>query len=284
MDHGICAVSARRCHEGLAVCDASTGVTRFEPVPGGATNCARCRFFITGPAFLFGLEAHVNDRSYRLKKSSELFEKAQDRFDCLSDAYASALGNGTPFAMRRELEIAETALEAATYEVDGVALSLQAAYALTEQCLRIVASHGDSSLSLVTVGGTGQLEAVLAEGHEFEQLTRICVSATMFDGLNIDWQQPNLERARLFDRMLRSSGHEARFYLLDDKDALHAANAMAQFLYARLDPNTVHSLIDGRTTLRAVGLEKAFAEQLNSVEPKTFSVAKLMKIVDQNDE
>ncbi|GLC91934.1 hypothetical protein Tamer19_13420 [Cupriavidus sp. TA19] len=273
MDHGICAVSAKRCHEGLATTDPSTGVTRYQAVPGGATNCSRCRFFITGPAFLFGLEAHVNDLSYRLKKASYTFEKAQERFDALADAHAASLGDGVAFHRQRELEIAEPAFESSTAEVDAIALSLQAAYALTEQSIRIASHNKGDGLALVAAGGTGQVEAVLSEGHEFEQLNRICMSATLFDGLNINWQQPNLERARLFDRMLRNSGYAPQFSLLDDEHALQAANAMGQFLYARLEANTVHALVDGRTTLQAVGLDKAFIAQLEHLQPKALEFA-----------
>jgi hypothetical protein len=270
MDHGICPTAGKRCHEGLAVTDMASGTTKFHPVPGGATNCARCRFFMTGPAFLFGMEAHVNELSYRLKKSSFAFEKAQSKFDELSDEYATALEASQPFSKRRYLEIAETTFEAATAEVDGVALSLQAAYALTEQCIRISKTHPEtnSSFSLVAVGGIGEVEAVLSESHESEQLHKLCQSATFFDGLMINWQQPNLERARLFDRMLRNSGHEPRMMLLDDETALQVANSMGNFLYARLNAKAVHALIDGRTTLRAVGIEKAFVSQLEQLEPK----------------
>lgn len=277
MDHGICATAGKRCHEGLAVIDMASGATKFQPVPGGATNCARCRFFMTGPAFLFGMEAHVNDLSYRLKATSLSFEKAQSKFDTISDEYATALETCQPFIKLRELEIAETMFEAATAEVDGVALSLQAAYALTEQCIRISKTHteSDSSFSLVAAGGVGEVEAVLSENHEFEQLHRLCQSATFFDGLKINWQQPNLERARLFDRMLRNSGHEPRMMLLDDETTLRVANSMGNFLYARLDANSVHALIDGRTTLRAVGLEKAFISQLEQLEPKQLSATTL---------
>ncbi|MGN8139074.1 gamma-mobile-trio integrase GmtZ [Paraburkholderia sp. 22099] len=269
MDHGICPVAAKRCHEGLAVTDPAAGVTRYQAVPGGATNCTCCRFFMTGPAFLFGLEAHVNDLAYRLKKASFTFEKAQVNFDTLVDVHAAALGEKRPFHQQRDLELAETAFESATAEVDGIALSLQSAYALTEQCLHIASKYLGDGLSLVAAGGTGQLEAVLSESHEFDQLNRICTSATLFDGLHINWQRPNLERARLFDRMLRNSGHEPRLSLLDDEATLHVANAMARFLYARLDPSTVHALIDGRTTLRALGLDKAFMGELERLEPKT---------------
>ena len=71
--------------------------------------------------------------------------------------------------------------------------------------------------------------------------------------------------------MLRASGHEPHFSLLDDDDALGVANEMGKFLYARLGPKTVHDLIDGRTTLRALGMEKAFAAQLESVAPKALT-------------
>ena len=281
MDHGLCPVGAKRCHEGLAAMDLGSGMTRFLAVPGGASNCVRCRFFISGPAFLFGLEAHVIDLSYRLRKSSAAFEKAQARFDTLSDQYADSLEQGEPFVHLRELGIAETALESTTAEVDGIALSLQAAYALTEQSIRINnlgAGPAGTGLSLVVVGGTGELEAVLTESHEFEQLHRICTSATLFDGLQINWQQPNLERARLFDRMLRATGHEPHFLLLDDDAALCAANEMGKFLYARLGRKTVHDLIDGRTTLRALGIEKAFAAQLESVAPKPLNTRRTILI------
>jgi hypothetical protein len=281
MDHGICPVAAKRCHEGLAVTDPATNVTRFQAVPGGAGNCVRCRFFMSGPAFLFGLEAHVNDLAYRLKKASVTFEKAQEKFDALADSHAEALSAAEPFHKQRELEIAESAFESAVADVDDIALRLQAAYGLTEQCIRIAAQDKGNGLAIVAVGGTGQLDAVLSEGHEFEQLSRICVNATFYDGLNINWQQPNLERARLFDRMLRNSGHEPRFSLLDDEDSLHIANAMGKFLYARMGANTVHALVDGRTTLRAVGLEKAFVAQLDSLEPKAVTFTQRPQILEQ---
>jgi hypothetical protein len=236
---------------------------------------------MTGPAFLFGMEAHVNDLAYRLKKASFTFESAQEKFDVLADAHAAALSGGEPFHRQRELEIAETSLEAATAEVDSIALSLQSAYALTEQCIRIAAQESGDRLSLVVAGGIGQLEAVLSETHEFEQLHRICTNATLYDGLNINWRQPNLERARLFDRMLRNSGHAPRFSLLDDSDALRVANAMGHFLYARLDANTVHALVDGRTTLRALGLEKAFVAQLETLEPKSIALAASTILMEQ---
>ena len=137
MDHGICPVSAKRCNEGLEIHDAATNVTKYQAVPGGASNCTRCRFFLTGPAFLFGLEAYINGLSYRLKQASFKYEATQNKFDNLTDAYAEALDQKIPFIQQRELEKLESILEAVTYEIDDLALSLQSTYVLLEQCIYI---------------------------------------------------------------------------------------------------------------------------------------------------
>jgi hypothetical protein len=280
MDHGLCPVGGRRCHEGLAVDDAAAGVTKHQPVPGGAGNCVRCRFFVTGPAFLLGLEAHVGELAYRLRNTSYGFEQAQTRLDDLSDEFALALEEGAPFHKRRELQIAETAFEKATADVDVVAMSLQAAYALTEQSISIANRQVGGGVALVAVGGVDQVEAVLTETHEFEQLHRVCTSATFFDGLAIDWRRPNLERARLFDRMLRTAGRDAHFSLLSDEDALKAANAMGSFLYSRLNRDTVHDLVDGRTTLNALGMDKPFIDQLEAMSPKSITHSCSAKLLE----
>lgn len=275
MDHGLCPVGAARCREGLIASDPGAKRILFAPVPGGPGNCVRCRFFISGPAFLFGLEAKVVDLTYRLKKASFSFEEAQIRFDEISDECAVAMEEQTPFLRQRELDIAESALEASTTAVDDITLSLQAAYVLTEQCIRInneLVKSGrrisNTQLALVVSGGTHELEAVLHETHEFEQLQRLCNDAVIFDGLQIDWRRPNLERARLFDRMLRQSGFEPRFFNLTDKDALGIANEMGKFLYSRLQPKEVHDLVDGATSLQALGLDKTFMNKLETMTPK----------------
>lgn len=270
MDHGICPVSAKRCNEGLESHDAASNVTQYQAVPGGAANCTRCRFFLTGPAFLFGLEAHVNNLIYRLKEASFEYETTQSRFDVLTDTYAEALSQKLPFFDQRELEKSETMMEALTLEVDEIALSLQSAYVLTEQCIHIVNKTGGKEFSLISVGDINNLEAVFSEENDFYQLNYICKKATIYKNLNIKWKLPNLERARMFDRMLRNSGVEPKFTLLNDVDLLHIANAMSEFLYTRLGANNVHDLVDGRTTLKALGIDRTFLEKFDEIKPKNF--------------
>lgn len=268
MDHGICSVSAKRCHEGLENHDAASNVTKYQPIPGGAANCTRCRFFLTGPAFLFGLEAHVNNLIYRLKEVSFEYETTQSKFDILTDIYAEALSQKKPFHQQRELEKIETMMEALTLEVDEIALSIQSAYVLTEQCIYLINKTGGKEFSLVSAGKLNNLEAVFSEEHDFFQLNYICTKAIIYENLNIKWKFPNLERARMFDRMLRNSGIEPKFSLLNDVDLLLIANAMSQFLYTKFGANNVHDLIDGRTTLKALGIDQTFLEKFNEIKPK----------------
>lgn len=277
MDHGICPVSAKRCNEGLEVHDVATNVTKCQAVPGGASNCTRCRFFLTGPAFLFGLEAYINGLSYTLKQASFKYEATQDKFDNLTDAYAQALDQKKPFYQQRELEKLESILEAATYEIDNLALSLQSAYVLLEQCIHIVNKTCGNEFSLVSVGKIDNLQAIFSEEHEFYQLNYICTKATVYESLNIEWKLPNFERARMFDRMLRNSGLDTQFSLLNDVDSLFIANAMSEFLYTRLGANGVHDLIDGRSTLRALGLDQKFLEKLNEIKPKKLINLRLLE-------
>lgn len=80
-----------------------------------------------------------------------------------------------------------------------------------------------------------------------------------------------MERARLFDRMLRKSGIDPVLCLLSDEESLAIGNEMAKFLYARAGRRSTHDLIDGRTTLQALGLDKSFNENLQAMVPTMLS-------------
>jgi hypothetical protein len=278
MDHGICPVACQRCDEGLVASEPEDKIVRFVPVPGGASNCVRCRFFVSGPGFLLGLQAFINERLYVTKKESFEYENAQKEFDDLSDQFQAALDAGEPFANRRAIERAEARFNRATEGIDESLFSVHAAFNLIKQCQVILTDKQDSNgPALVAVGGIEQLESVLEETHEFEQLYTICRDAVIYSGLGLKWQQPAMERARLFDRMLRKSGIEPVLSLLSDEESLAIGNEMAKFLYARAGRRNTHDLMDGKTTLQALGLDKSFNESLQTMVP-TMLRGKLVNI------
>lgn len=268
MDHGFCPMGARRCSDGLFVpATEEGGRSSTAPVPGGASNCVRCRFFVTGPAFLVGLEAHVNDLAYRLKNASEGYGEAQSKFESLSMERDMALDEAIPFTKTRDLQNAEAAYEKTMAEVDAIALSFQAACDLAQQSAQIankgsLKSGEEAGTSLMVAGG-GTIEAVFEETHGFEQLHKLCHGATFFESLKIDTGRANLERLRLFDRMLARSGISPTFCLIENEAAARRiANEMGKFLLSRLGKKELADLMDGKSTLRSIGLEKDFEDKM----------------------
>lgn len=122
----------------------------------------------------------------------------------------------------------------------------------------------ENALALIPVGDAGTITALLSEDIEFNQLSRICKNAVLFEGLNIDWKRPILKIARFFDKIIRNSGLEPGFCMLDEELCLKISNQMSQFLQARLSARQVRDLIDGKTTLKAIGLDASFIKELKT--------------------
>lgn len=108
----------------------------YSPGLGGAKNCVRCRFFITGPAFLGGLVARFNA------------EVPSDNTGSLTRAYE-----------RRDRVLDEG---------DGIAHIWHAIYWLVERCRATLTAptEGKQQVKLVLAGGVEDLQAALSECSE----------------------------------------------------------------------------------------------------------------------
>jgi hypothetical protein len=272
-DHGMCPVGCTRCHDGGPVVVDTNAYQKFAPVPGSASNCVLCRFFITGPAFLLGLQAYFDNTGYRLREASEKYQAAKNRFETLEGEYNLARGQGSPISKQQvqQLDIAASHLDQQTLKVDDLAHSWHATYRLIEQCLAILrnnqAHQGKSTpgYALVAVGGLENLEAVIEESSDFELIDRVCQSAVFFEGL--DATLPNLKRMRAFDAMLKRNGYAPIFVELTEQDALAVGNQLAAFLYARFGREKANALLAGKETLQRLGIEKEVIHKLASVSP-----------------
>ncbi len=270
-DHGICPVGASRCHEGGPAVIDTNAYRKFAPVPGGAANCVRCRFFVSGPPFLFGLQAHFDNVSFRLREASSRYQAAKSRFEDLEARAKVARDAREPFPREslNALTAASGHYEQATQDVDALALSFHATYTLVQQCLHIVRTspqepNGEGQrFSLVALGGMSTMEAVLEEGTEFELADRICQSAVFFEG--VDATLPNLRRLRAFDAMLAKNDLDPVFVDMTERDGLAIGNQMAAFLYTRLGRPDANALMSGRETLRRLRFEQEFLDKLESV-------------------
>jgi len=269
-DHGICPVGCARCHEGGEKLVDITSYERWGAVPGGPSNCVRCRFFITGPVFLSGLQAHFDAVGFRLREASARYQAAKTKFEALEADYKMARerGEAVPQARVHELEVASGLLDQQTKMVDELALTWSAAYRLIQQCLAILRRGSiaqGNSYALIAVGGTDTLEAVLEETTEFELADRVCQTAVFYEG--IDATVPNLKRMRAFDAMLRRNGYNPVFVEMTEADALAVGNQMAAFLYTRRGRENTNALLEGRETLRRLGIEADFMRALDAISP-----------------
>jgi hypothetical protein len=270
-DHGICPVGCTRCSVGGEKLVDTAAYERWAEVPGGSSNCVRCRFFITGPAFLYGLQAHFDAVGLRLREASEKYQAAKTCFEALEAEYQSARERGEPVPKSKlnEIDIAAGLFDQQTQAVDDIALSWHATYKLIQQCLAILrrgaVKKSGPGFALVSVGGRGTLEAVLEESTEIELADRVCQAAVFFAG--IDAKLPNLKRMRAFDAMLKRNGYDPVFVEMTEEDALAIGNQMAAFLYTRHGRENANALMAGRETLRRLGIEQDFIRFLEGVSP-----------------
>lgn len=281
-DHGICPVACARCHEGGPLVVDTKAYKKHASVPGGASNCVRCRFFITGPAFLLGLQAHFDMVGFQLRDSSRRYQVSKGNYERLESNIRALRERAEPVPASkvRELEHAAGIYEQDTHTVDDKALSWHATYRLIGQCLAISKRHEEGKAGsseelfpLVAIGGTSTVEAVLEESTEFELADRVCQTSVFFPG--IDAAVPNLLRMRTFDAMLSKEGLSPCFFEMDEQQALAAGNQLSKLLYAKIGRANSQRLMLGQTTLSRLGVatdfkhlaEKAIGVRLNSWKP-----------------
>ena len=79
-DKGICPVGGSMCDVGGECVNGRQDAAIYDPVPGypQERNCVRCRFFLSGPAWLPGLQAHFNTVSYEAHERSERHNDLQE--------------------------------------------------------------------------------------------------------------------------------------------------------------------------------------------------------------
>ena len=273
MDHGFCPMSAQRCGDGLVISEEATAINKYQAVPGGPENCVRCRFFITGPAFLGGLEAYFNDLAFKAQSASRGYESAQARYEETLDLDArSGRTAGTPIGSR-QLSAAQGAYEKAAARIDSILLAMHATYRLVEQCVDIAnrepSPNGEGFSLLLPANGQGRLETMLRESTAFDQLNRICDAASVYEGLSQDSQLASVQRMRCFDRMLSERGMAPVFCLIENEElAVKVANEMARFITAGLAARPASGAKGGRASLASLGFEQAFPIAFNEAKAR----------------
>jgi hypothetical protein len=256
-DLGICPVGGSRCEVGGPKLTGENGRSDYQPTPGGPRNCVRCRFFLSGPAFLGGLVAHFNSVGIGVVDASEQLRKMQTDITAAENAiFADTAEEATSSAYRR-LDALYSRRETAMTELDVLANNWHATYTMIERSKAILATAPDGAspgkaIRLLATVDLADVATALGECRPFDLYNGVCQHATVYPATTVP--TATLRRGRLLDAMLARNHREPVFASLTDAEALAVGNELVNFLYARLGRYETSRLIEGSRLLTASGL------------------------------
>jgi len=287
-DIGICPFANDRCHEGGEEIKKSK---LYSPVPAGyrgKQNCIRCRFFITGPAYIGGLLSNHNEISLQTKRQSQQYSKIDNKIKLckgeLNELDIQEYENQTKnlvftdgpkrLELGGKLRRLNIELEIAATKMDMFLCDLQCSYRLLIQCEDLLnKQHTNSDANELMLIKQSDMEMVISleETSDFHQLSEICENAEIYDSANADLAIT--QRSQLLDNMADSNGIKPFLFKLTEEQQLEVGNQMTKLMLARLKSwDKVSALVDG--DLQIVDLidnEKDLKEDIQSLfQEKSF--------------
>lgn len=269
-DKGICPKGCFGCDTGGTYVNDDTDKVTNGPVQGyPAHNCVRCRWFITGPAFLPGLVNHFNVLSYDMAETAKRITKFQNEAELLENRKYEAEQSGGIFEQYEELLKYEQFLQQELQKGDDIANNMNATLRLIDKCQKI-AKNGDIDASnktqLVPVGSVQDVGFLLeAEADEMYQLQAICNGAELFP--ETDASKALLKRSQIIDLTLMFNQKQPIMFTLSEEEQLLAGNQFMRLLIQRagsLKEAIPYAI--GRKKLEEIGICNEFTEELKGIE------------------
>lgn len=244
MDTGLCPVGATRCHDGGPL--VTKGV--HGPVPGGTRNCSRCRFHLTGPAFLGGLVAKFNAKSLERDAAMREHEVARTSLRRLEDERAEAEMRGGAFDTRA-IERARDRFDRARTRVASVSETMQAVAVLVGRC-REVMTKNTGGLSLVGVGAEADIRVAIKTTTDIDLADRVCQAADIYPSPEV--AEATWRRARAIDRMVVRHGRAPVMLPLSEEEALQAGNEMMRLMDRQFGRERAIEILGGEQVVNGV--------------------------------
>lgn len=266
-DKGICPKGCFGCDSGGTYVNDETDKITYGVVPGfPEQNCVRCRWFVTGPAFLPGLVHHFNTIGYNMSETGKRVIKYQDNIELLENEKYECELNGSRFTKHHELLKYEQLYTQELQKNDKLANDYNATLRLIDKSMKIVketSSH--DGFQLVTVGSISDVGVSFRDSeHELEQLQIICNGAELFP--ETDASKAVLQRSQIIDLTLKNNNKMPVMFSLTDEDQLIAGNQFMRLLISRA--GSLKGAIPyaiGRKKLEEIGIKNEFVDELKSV-------------------
>lgn len=270
MHHGLCLVGGNvsamednakvgGCYNGGADTRTSSK-PQYGPVPGGARNCVRCRWFVTEPHYLPALAAHFNNVAYHFDEARNRAVDAEHKWQELMRRKAELEFSGELFTEHRQLANAERLMESTISVFSDRAHDLVATWRLVERCRDALnAEPSNGGIQLVIRGETTQVIAKFEEvDSELLQLSGVCEGAEVYPDLEAG--KAVLRRSQLLDSALYNEGLPPMFMRLTEDEQLKVGNAFMRKLSQTANPDS--PFIGHREVVKVIDAGKKLSQSL----------------------
>jgi len=255
-DKGICPVGCAMCDVGGEKLTEAKGRKDYTPVPGypRERNCIRCRFFLTGPAWIPALNAKFNHIAYEAMLAAGRYNRFSEQVAALEEQRAECEDKGRLFTATIELEKRSALLEAETQTLDRWVTDLQAIQRLILRCIEINKNAAKDGLQLVAAGTLFDIQTALTVTEsELHSIEVQCRNAVIYP--EIDGRQPTIRRSQLLDAFLHANNKPLLFSRLSVEQQLQAGNAMMKLIEARAGSlESAVEFVEAQGRLRELGI------------------------------
>ena len=233
-EKGICPVGCAMCDVGGEKISETKDRKDYAPIPGypHERNCIRCRFFLTGPAWLHALNAKFNYIAYQAMLAAERYNSFTEKVAAMEERRAECEVTGRLFTEAIDLEKKSALLEAETQTLDRWIADLQAVQRLIHRSIEINKTAAKDGLQLVAAGTLFDIQTALTVTEsELHPIEVQCRNATIYP--EIDARQPAIRRTQLLDALLHANDKPLLLSRLSVEQQLQAGNAMMKLIEAR---------------------------------------------------
>lgn len=240
MDKGICPVGCTGCYNGGSPVNSSNGGFNksYLHVPkdlqGSPRNCVRCRWFISGPAFLPGLVAHFNNLSYEASEISKRYCEYTDRVSALENEQWDCNTNQRTFLKSRELVTMQQLQMREAERADTVMNDMHATMKIIKKNIEIAVDVDSPKSGIALIGGDDikQLQINTRESiSELHQLEIVCRNAIIYPGY--DATRATLRRSQIIDAMLLLHRRQPILLGLTTNEQLFVGDAIMRLIESR---------------------------------------------------
>lgn len=217
-DKGFCPKGGWGCDSGGVYVNDDTGRVTYGEVPGyPQKNCPRCRWFLTGPAFIDGLNNHWNHIQLKMGDVGERVAKFEGQLISLEDKQFECQENDLPFLEQDQLATLRKVYQAEVEKNNRHAEDSSATYRLIARCTTLAKGSLESDgIQLVAVGAIQDVHIAIDECTKLQQVLNAVAGSTVYP--EHDVSKAVLQAGKAYDMMLARNGKEPVFFQLSDEE------------------------------------------------------------------